>query len=155
MHMTYRAVRTLLVAVVIVGLAVDAWVHLSLASNYDGMRSTLLSEGDLFRTEGAAAILSAALLLARPRRYVAALALVVAAGGLAAVLVYTYVDVGAFGPFPDMYEPAWYAKKSQSAWGEGAAAFSAMTLVVLSLLPVGRSAQRLAPIVRSTRKHHE
>ncbi|MFD8326534.1 hypothetical protein [Streptomyces lydicus] len=31
--------------------------------------------------------------------------LLAAAGGLALLLLYTYVDVGPLGPLPDMYEP--------------------------------------------------
>ncbi len=69
-------------------------------------------------------------LLVRPRRYTAAFAFVVAAGGTAAVLLYRYVDVGAFGPFPDMYEPLWYTKKTLSAWAEGVAAMAALALLV-------------------------
>jgi len=127
-----RATRALLVAVVAAGLAEDAWTHLSLATDYDPVRSSVLSQGDLFRAEGAMALLAAGLLLLWPRRrWTAALACVTAVGGLAAVLVYQYVDVGAIGPLPNMYEPVWYAKKTESAWGEGAAAVAAFALVLL------------------------
>ncbi|MGH3745754.1 MAG: hypothetical protein ACRDTP_12910 [Mycobacteriales bacterium] len=129
---TQLAARALLVAVAAAGLAVDAWAHISLAADYDPVRSSALSQGDLFRAEGALAILAAVLLLLWPRRrWTAALACVTAAGGLAAVLVYQYVDVGAIGPFPNMYEPVWYARKTESAWGEGAAAVAAFALLLL------------------------
>lgn len=124
-----RVLILVLIVVVVAGLAIDAWVHLDLASNYDSNSSGLLGEGNLFRAEGAVAIVAAIALLARPGRYTALLALVVAAGGTAAVLIWTYVDVGAFGPFPNMYEPVWYAKKALSAWGEGVAAVAALPIL--------------------------
>ncbi|HEX7353540.1 MAG TPA: hypothetical protein VF288_01750 [Mycobacteriales bacterium] len=127
----YRALQVALIAVVVAGLAVDAWVHLDLASNYDSNASRLLTEGDLFRAEGAVAIAAALALLARPGRRTALFALLVAVAGVAAVLLWTYVDVGAFGPFPHMYEPVWYARKTQSAWGEGGAAVAALPLLFL------------------------
>jgi len=65
------------------------------------------------------------------RGYTAAFAFLVAAAGTAAVLVYRYVDVGAFGPFPNMYEPIWYTKKTVSAWAEGIAAVAALALLVV------------------------
>jgi hypothetical protein len=55
-----------------------------------------------------------------------AFAFLVAAAGLAAVLLYRYVDVGAFGPFPNMYEPLWYAEKSRSAIAEAIGTVTAL-----------------------------
>jgi hypothetical protein len=124
-------VRAVLTLVVVAGLGVDVYVHFDLASTYDGVRSSTLSQGTLFRVEGAIAALAAVALIVRPRRYTALFAFLVAAGGLAAVLLYRYVDVGAFGPFPNMYEPVWYSKKTQSAWAEGIAALAAVALLVL------------------------
>jgi hypothetical protein len=47
----------------------------------------------------------------------------VSAGGFAAVLVYQYVDVGAIGPLPNMYDPGQYPEKTLSTGtGKGAAA---------------------------------
>lgn len=113
------------------GLAIDAYVHFHVASTYSVVRSSVLSEADLFRAEATVAALAAAALLIRPRRYTAAIAFVVAAAGTAAVLVYTNVDIGAFGPFPDMYEPFWYPEKTLSAWAEGIAALAALALFVV------------------------
>lgn len=110
------------------GLAIDAFVHFDLASAYDPIKSSTLSQGDLFRVEGAAAAIAAAAVLLRPRRYTAAFAFLVAAAGTAAVLVYAYVDVGAFGPFPDMYDPLWYTEKTLSVWAEGVATVAAFAL---------------------------
>src|SRR5690349_23867060 len=118
----WAALRWGLIVVVVAGLAVDAYVHFDLASGYAAVRSSTLSQADLFRAEGVAAVVAAAALVARPRRYTAAFAFLVAAGGTAAVLVYRYVDVGAHGPLPDMYEPVWYPEKTLSAWAEAIAA---------------------------------
>jgi hypothetical protein len=111
------------------GLAFDAYVHLDLADTYDAAHTSVLSQGDLFRVEAGLAILAILGILLRPRRYTAAFAFVVAAGGFGAVLLYRYVDVGAIGPIPSMYEPIWYPEKTQSAWAEAIAAVAALILL--------------------------
>jgi hypothetical protein len=85
------------------GLAIDAYAHFDLASTYSGVKSSVLSQGDLFRAEATVSAIAAAAVLLRPRRYTAAFACVVATAGTATVLVYAYVNVGAFGPIPNMY----------------------------------------------------
>ena len=55
----------------------------------------------------------------------------VAFGGVAAVLLYRYVDVGAIGPLPDMYDASWYSEKTWSAIAEAAAAGAAFWLFFL------------------------
>jgi hypothetical protein len=127
-----RILRITLVVVVVVGLAVDAYVHLHLARTFDPIRGTI-SQGQLFRVEGYAAILAGVFLLVRPGRWSAAVAAVVAGGGLAAVLVYAAVDVGPLGPLPNMYDPTWSALKTWSAVAEAAAAFAAMVLLVVGV----------------------
>jgi hypothetical protein len=125
------------------GLAVDAYVHWHLASGYDAVRghgTPHISQGQLFRVEAALA-LAALILVLVPRRWTAALAFLVAAGGVAAVLVYRYVDVGAIGPIPNMYESLWYTEKTVSAVAEGIAALAAL----VCLRPV-RSQQRAIPL---------
>lgn len=138
-------VRWALVLVAAAGLVIDAYVHFHLASGYSGVRSSVLSQADLFRGEATVAALAAAAVLLRPRRYTAALAFVVAAAGTAAVLVYRYVDVGAFGPFPNMYEPLWYGEKTLSAIAEGVGAVAALALFALlhfQARHAGRTANR-------------
>jgi hypothetical protein len=121
----------LLVIIVVVGLAVDAFVHLDLASVFDGIKTSTLSQGDLFRVEAAAAVLAAVALLVRPGRNTAAFAFLVAAGGVAAVVLYRYVDVGAFGPVPDMYDPYWGpAEKTLSVVAEAVATLAALSLLL-------------------------
>ena len=123
--------RWFLILIVIVGLLIDAYVHFHLASAYSGVKSSVVSQGDLFRVEATAALIAAAALLFRPRTYTAALAFLVAAGGTAAVVVYTYVNLGSFGPLPNMYDPSWYTEKTLSAVAEGIAAVAALILLVL------------------------
>lgn len=121
------------------GLAIDAYVHFHLASAYASIASSTLNQGELFRAEGAVAAIAAAAVLLRPRRYTAAFAFLVAAGGTAAVLVYAYVNVGAFGPFPNMYDPLWYPEKTLSAWAEGVGALAALALFVVLQLQARRA----------------
>ena len=124
-----RTLQWTLIAVVVVGLAVDAFVHFDLASAFKHNKTSTLSETDLFRAEAVAAIVAAVALVVRPRRYTAAFAFLVAAAGTAAVIVYRYVDVGAFGPIPNMYDPYWApAGKTISAVAEGVAALAALAL---------------------------
>jgi hypothetical protein len=136
----WLAARVTLTLVVLAGLALDAYVHIDLASTYDGVKSSVLSQGDLFRAEAALAILAALALVVRPRRYTALFAVLVTAGGVAAVLLYEYVDVGTFGPLPNMYEPVWYPEKTQSAWGEGIAGIAALALLIVIHLQTHRRA---------------
>jgi hypothetical protein len=125
-------IRVMLTVIVVAGLAVDAFVHFDLASAFSYNKTSTLSEADLFRAESVGAIVAAVALVLRPRRYTAAFAFAVAAAGTAAVLVYRYVDVGAFGPFPDMYDPFWApAEKTISVFAEAAAALAALALFVL------------------------
>ena len=125
----WLALRWALTAVVVAGLAVDAYVHFDLASAFQHVRSSVLNEADLFRAEAIGAVVAAVAVLVHPRRYTAALAFLVAAGGTAAVLLYRYVDVGAFGPVPNMYDPFWAPReKALSAIAEGIAALAALAL---------------------------
>ena len=124
-------------AIVAAGLLVDAYIHFDLASQYDPITSGTISQGNLFRVEAVAALLAAVLVVAVRRRATDLLALSVAAGGVVAVLLYRYVDVGPIGPLPSMYEPIWYAEKSISLVAESVAAVAAAVAFVSS----GRSAR--------------
>lgn len=127
-----RVLSYLLRLVVVACLAIDAYVHLDLAHNYDPIRASV-SQGTLFRYEAAAAIVAGALLLITGRTFAWIIAFVVLAAGFAAVMTYQYVDIGAFGPFPEMYDPYWTFEKALSvvAEGVGAALAGAMVLVRL------------------------
>lgn len=52
--------------------------------------------------------------------------LAVAASALAVMLVSRYIDLGQIGPFPDLYDPAWYPEKLLAAYAEGAATVTAL-----------------------------
>lgn len=112
-----------------------------LAPNFDSLvgsgKPVTVSQGELFRVEAGLALGALVLVAAVHRRWTALLALVVALGGAAAVLVYRYVDVGALGPLPNMYDSFWYAEKSWSAVAvaEGVAAVCAGLLVLVELRP--------------------
>jgi hypothetical protein len=102
-------------------LGIDAMVHWQNAPAYDAVTGTI-SQGQLFRVEAALAVVVGLLVLVRPRPSSWLAALLVAASALAAVLLYRYVDVGALGPLPNMYENTWQVPgKLLSAYAEGAA----------------------------------
>jgi hypothetical protein len=131
--------------------AVDAYVHLRDAGLYDAVTSSTLSQGTLFRAEAVAAIV----LLLRPYPLVWAAAVLVAASAAGAVLLYTYVDVGALGPLSNMYEPTWALPcKRASALAGTAATVSALAGLTLALAGrrrkrPGVAAMTLTPPVRS------
>src|SRR5262249_47120319 len=123
------AVRMVLRLVVAAGLAIDAYVHFPLAHRFDSSNVSV-SQGQLFRIEAVAAAIGALLVLVLWHRLVEVLAFLIAAAGAAAVLIYRYVDIGAFGPFPDMYDRFWYAEKTLSMVAEVVAAVAAAVLVL-------------------------
>jgi hypothetical protein len=47
-------------------------------------------------------------------------------------MIYRYVNVGGFGPVPNMYDPYWApASKNWSAVAEGVAALAALALLLM------------------------
>ncbi|MFI6347524.1 hypothetical protein [Streptomyces sp. NPDC050560] len=123
------------------GLALDAQVHARLAPQYDTVNESI-SQGTLFRIEAALAALAALLILVWHHRISALFAWLVAAGGLALLLIYYWVDVGTLGPFPNMYEPVWYDDKTLTVIGEGAAVLAATYLLVARRPNGGRRHRR-------------
>jgi len=100
--------RRMLTLVTAAGLGVDAYVHWQLAPGFDtltGAASPHISQGQLFRLEAVLAVIAMLLVLLTRHRLAALVAFLIAAGGLGAVLLYDYIDVGGFGPLPDMYDP--------------------------------------------------
>ncbi len=116
-----RRSRTSLVLALLaaLGLGYSAYVHLHLAAGYDAVGSTL-TQGALFRVEAVVALAPGIAVLLSDRRSVWAAAGLTALAGVVAVVLYRYVDVGAIGPIPNMYEPAWFPEKLRSAYAEGA-----------------------------------
>lgn len=130
-----RARHRLLTLVTVGGLGVDGYIHWHLAPGFDTLRGTgspHLSQGQLFRLEAVMTLVAIVLVLLTRHRLAAVVAFLIAAGGLGAVLIYRYIDVGGFGPVPDMFDPTWYPQKTISAVAEAAAAVGALCL---SLLP--------------------
>lgn len=89
-----------------VALAVDALVHARLAPGYQSAAPEGFGEGNLFLAEAAAAVVVGLYVLIRGSRPAWILALLTAAGGLAVLLLYRYIDVPAFGPSPPCMNPS-------------------------------------------------
>jgi hypothetical protein len=118
-------------------MAVDAYVHFHDAAFYDLVRTTFVSQGTLFRAEGVIALAAALVLVIWPRPIWWAASLVVAGSAFGAVMLYTYVNLGALGPLPNMFEPTWALPgKLASAWAEGTGIL--LALAGLSLAAVSR-----------------
>jgi hypothetical protein len=115
-------------------LGYSAWVHVDLHTNYSAVKTSTLSQGDLFLIQGVAASVAAVLVLFVGRLPGWTIAFLVSAASLAAILIYRYVDVGRLGPLPNMYEPAWFTEKTRSAIADGIAAGT--SLIVLTILAV-------------------
>jgi hypothetical protein len=126
------ATRWALTGIVVIGLGIDAYTHLDLAHDYVFNRTSTISQGTLFRIEAVLAILAGVAVIVRAAWWSALIAFAVAAGGLAALLIYRYVNVGTLGPLPNMYEPIWFAEKSWCALGEGLGALGALALLAQS-----------------------
>jgi hypothetical protein len=109
------------------GLGVDAYVHADLARSYAGSAAQ-----SLFLVEAGFALAAALLVLASSRRGPALVAASVAVSALAAVVAYRYVDLGALGPVPDLFEPIWYPEKVVAAVAEAMAVVATLALLVRS-----------------------
>ena len=87
-------------------LGVSGYVHLHLAHLYTTLGDTI-SMGDLFYAQAVVAAVAAAWLLITGTRTAWWLAAAVGAASFVAVMVYRYVDLGAIGPIPNMYDASW------------------------------------------------
>jgi hypothetical protein len=122
-------VSLVLAVLTALGLLYDAKVHLQLADDYDAVGSAV-TQGALFRVEAIVAIAVAVAVLVTDRWAVWVAAGLTGLAGVGAVLLYRYVDVGAIGPIPNMYEPVWFGEKLRSAYAEGAVAALALLRLV-------------------------
>ncbi|MGW5663575.1 hypothetical protein ACWEWG_26380 [Streptomyces sp. NPDC003758] len=138
-------VRMLLQVVTAAALAVDAYVHADLAAPYDVV-GRQISQGTLFRLEAAVASLAALLVLLLGRRRSAwVFAFLVSVSALGAVLLYGFVNVGALGPLPNMYEPFWGPKRTGSAIAEAVGAVAALVGFLITGPPHSASTRTSAP----------
>ena len=133
-------------------LAVDAFVHADLVDMYAPYArfQSGISQADLFRIEAAVASLAALLILLAANRLVWALVFVVSASALAAVMISRYFDIGAIGPIPDMYEPAWYPEKVLTAVAEAVAV--GVAVIGFLVVPRLRRTSRGAPAPVATQQ---
>jgi hypothetical protein len=125
------------------GLLVDAVLHLQLAANYQLAAPAGIGQGNLFRIEAVLAVLALLLVLRLGSRTAYTTALLVAGGGVAALLAYRYYQLPAVGPLPAMYEPVWFFKKSLIAVAEAVAIAAALAGYL-----------RAGPSVRPTAANH-
>jgi hypothetical protein len=123
--------QLLLRGMLLSGLVVDAVVHLKLAPTQPPALDGHLSQVSLFYGETVVAFLAAALVLVWNRRSTAVVAALVSGTALAAVLQSRFVDIGAIGPVPDLYEPAWYASKVLTTVAEAVAFVAAIALATV------------------------
>jgi hypothetical protein len=131
-----RAGERVLAVVTAALLGVDAFVHLHYAHSYDQFKSPTMSEGTLFRIQGVVAIVVGVLLLIWPGVLTWILSLLVAGSAVVAVTLYTYVDVGALGPLPNLYENTW------SPPGKVLSAVAELTAAVLSIIGLTMALRR-------------
>jgi len=115
---------------VVAGLAVDAYTHIHLASNFKSNNDGVISGDWMFRLEGIVAAIVAILVLIWANRLTYLLAFVVAAGGVAAVVIFSKYNVGKIWPLSTVYEPIWYTEKYVSLIGEAVAAVAALIGVI-------------------------
>jgi hypothetical protein len=115
------------------GLITSAIIHFQLAAGYQQAAPGGIGQGNLFRIQAVVAILSGLYVLVRESRPAFLVAAVVALSAFAAVNLYRYVDLPAFGPIPAMYEPVWFTEKVIVAVVEGVAgALSIAGYILLS-----------------------
>jgi hypothetical protein len=120
-------------ALVATALVIDAYVHVTDAAFYEPSQGGIVTEATLFRAEAIVSGLLAVVVLLRPSPSTFAAALLVAATAVGAVVLNTYINVGAIGPLPNLYEPAWGVPgKVPSAYAEGLAALISAAGVVLT-----------------------
>ncbi|MFK5645531.1 hypothetical protein ACI3ET_03295 [Ornithinimicrobium sp. LYQ121] len=117
---------------VVLGLTVDAVVHLRLAPVMDIAAPGGVGGGTLFRLQGGVAAVAAVVLLLTGRRWSYAVAGLVALSALVPALLYHVVDVPAIGPIPSMYDPLWSPEKVVSIAGEALSV--ALSLVGMRLV---------------------
>lgn len=134
-------------------LGVDAVVHAQLAPGYQSAAPDGIGEGNLFLAEAAAAAVAGTCVLIRGSRPAWVLAALTAGGGLAALLLYRYIDVPAFGPFPALYEPVWFLEKTLTAIAETAAFLFAATALLLPRRGSTKPPPSLAP--EGSRGHYD
>jgi hypothetical protein len=130
--------------ITVAGLGIDAYVHLDLAPVYSEAAAPV-SEGVLFRAEAVLALLTALALILSARRLSFLAGFAVSASALTVMLVSRYADLGPLGPFPDLYDPSWFAEKLWAAFGEAAAGVASLAGILLLSIWADRRRAARAP----------
>ncbi|MBH0109489.1 hypothetical protein I6E81_04865 [Salinibacterium sp. NG22] len=114
-------------------LLVNAYVHFVLATPFDAIVGSLVSQGALFRIQSVMNILAAVLVLAVYRWWTGLVVAVIAAGGLALLVASVYVplDLSAIG-LPVIYEPVWYSDKVIAVIAQGFALIGGVAVALLT-----------------------
>ena len=111
-------------------LGISSYVHLHGAHFYRSLGDTI-TQADLFCVQGAVAAAVGLWVLVTGSRWAWVAVALVGAASFAAVVVYRYVDVGAIGPIPNMYEPSWQTnQKLLSAYAEAGSVVIAVVALV-------------------------
>ena len=127
-------------------LVIDAVVHIQDAHFYDANAGALLTQGQLFRIQAVVALVAALAVLVWPRWISWLFAALVSASAAAAVVAYTYLDIGPVAGLPGMYEPSWGPPgKLFSAYAEVAGALLALAGLAYTLARSRRAATEAAP----------
>jgi hypothetical protein len=126
------------------GLTVDAVVHLRIAGDYDRVGAQI-TEGTLFRVEAAVALFSAIFVLLSARWLAALIAAGVAASAAFGLLLSVYWDLGAIGPFPDLYEPIWFTEKVIAFIAETVSLLTALAALAVAIAWKRAGGQRSEP----------
>ena len=127
-------------------LVIDAIVHIQDAHFYDANAGALLTQGQLFRIQAVVAIAAAIAVLVWPRWLSWLFAALVSASAAAAVVAYTYIDIGPVAGLPNMYEPSWGPPgKLLSAYAEAAGALLALAGLAYTLARSRRPATERTP----------
>ena len=129
--------RIVIRLLVVVGLAIDAYVHFHLAKDFKSNNDGAISGDWMFRLEALAAAVAAVLVAIRANRFTYLVAFLVAGAGVAAVLLFSYYNLGQIGPMSTIYDPIWSTEKKVSLVGEAVATVAA--LVGLFLPVSGRT----------------
>jgi hypothetical protein len=129
--------------ITVAGLGIDAYVHLDLVSIYSEAEAPI-SEGPCsgprrcWPVHGARADRSA-------RRLSFLLGFAVSATALTLMPVSRYVDLGSLDPFPDLYDPVWFAEKLWAAFGEAAEGIASLAGILLLSIRAGLRPTGAAP----------
>jgi hypothetical protein len=133
--------RLVLRVIAAVCLGISAYVHLHLASRY-GFPGTINGE-TIFRIQAVAAATIGVLLLTTGNKWVWLAAAALGVASFAAVMLYRYVNVGAIGPLPNMYDATWQPSPEKL--------LSAMAEIAVPILWLADTFLRKAALRQSTK----